>query len=153
MLVPKIEICHKKDYEQKFPKVFKNGHSVILYLCTPSLHTSVHFPTELTCVVVCPKTPILHSITYVYSTRVLLYILTQLLAPNSHKWVFVPKKTIIQKLSSNLYSELFKCLATVSRVFWLLCVDIWLGKIYLCSLFLYIILSWLAFWVFAQLNF
>ena len=152
MLVPKIEIFHKKDYEQKFPKVFKNGHSVILYLCTPSLHTSVHFPTELTCVVVCPKTPILHS-TYVYSTRVLLYILTQLLAPNSHKWVFVPKKTIIQKLSSNLYSELFKCLATVSRVFWLLCVDIWLGKIYLCSFFLYIILSWLAFWVFAQLNF
>ena len=96
------------------PKVFKKGHSVILYLCTPSLHTSVHFPTELTCVV-CPKTPI-HS-TYVYSTRVLLYILTQLLAPNSHNWVFVPKKTIIQKLSSNLYSELFKCLATVSRVF------------------------------------
>ena len=121
-----------KVYGQNFPKVFKNGHSVILYLCTPSLHTSVHFPTELTCVV-CPKTPI-HS-TYVYSTRVLLYILTQLLAPNSHNWVFVPKKTIIQKLSSNLYSELFKCLATVSRVFWLLCVDIWLGKIYLCSFF------------------
>ena len=139
-----------KVYGQNFPKFFKNGHSVILYLCTPSLHTSVHFPTELTCVV-CPKTPI-HS-TYVYSTRVLLYILTQLLAPNSHNWVFVPKKTIIQKLSSNLYSELFKCLATVSRVFWLLCVDIWLGKIYLCSFFLYIILSWLAFWVFAQLNF